>query len=222
MKVIKSTAAVLAALGLTIAATPALSYEAGDILVRGRIISINPNDDSGRIKVNNVAVAGTGVSVNSDVMPEIDFTYMVDRNWGVELILAYTEHDVGSSGLGLGNVAEVKVLPPTLTLQYHFAPDSDIRPYLGAGLNYTHFFSEDVKGPLNPGGADIDLDDSWGLALQAGVDIAVNEDWFVNLDVKYIDIDTDAHITDNLTGFDVDVNVDIDPIVWGIGIGRRF
>ncbi|MBV1875465.1 MAG: outer membrane beta-barrel protein, partial [Cycloclasticus sp.] len=207
MKIVKSTAAILAALGLTVVATPALSYEAGDILVRGRVIMVDPQDDSGRVKIDGSSVGGTGVSVDSDIMPEIDFTYMLAPNWGLELILAYSEHDVGSSGLALGNVAEVKVLPPTLTLQYHFAPNSDVRPYVGAGLNYTHFFSEDVKGPLNPGGADIDLDDSWGLALQAGVDIAVNEDWFVNLDVKYIDIDTDAHITDNVTGFDVDVDV---------------
>jgi len=221
MKIKKSAAALLAALGLTAVVTPALSYEAGDIIVRGRIINVNPQDDSGLISINGLAQGGTSVSVDSDTVPELDFTYMIDRNWGLELILAYSEHNVNTALAGLGDIAEVKVLPPTLTLQYHFSPDSNIRPYVGAGLNYTYFFSEDVTGALNPGTADIKLDDSWGLAAQAGVDIDVSEDWFVNFDVKYIDISTDAHITNSLVGT-VDVDVDIDPIVWGVGIGRRF
>jgi len=221
MQVKKSVAAVLAALGLTVVATPAISYEAGDIIVRGRIIQVNPQEDSNHVHLNGTATTSK-VSINSDIMPEVDFTYMIDKNWGVELILAYTDHEIDATGAALGflgNIIDAKVLPPTVTLQYHFAPDSNIRPYVGAGINYTHFFDEKTQGTVDGMTGDIDLQDSWGLAAQAGVDIDIDDTWFINLDVKYIDIDTTAHLTGTN---DVRVNVEVDPIVWGIGIGRAF
>ena len=214
----KSLVSLLAALAVTATVTPALAYEAGDLIVRGRVISVDPQDDSSAISINGASV-GSSATVDSDIMPELDFTYMLDPHWGLELILAYTEHEVDTKLLGLGNIAETKVLPPTLTLQYHFAPTSTIRPYVGAGINYTHFFDSEVKGGLDAPGADLDIDDSWGLAAQAGVDIDLDDTWFVNLDVKYIDIEADAHITN---GASIKVDIDIDPIVWGIGIGRTF
>ncbi|WP_020161976.1 OmpW/AlkL family protein [Cycloclasticus pugetii] len=221
MKLIKNTTVLCAALGLTVVATPSLSYETGDLIVRGRIISVDPQDDSSSVSINGASVAGSGAFVDSDIMPELDFTYMLDPHWGLELILAYTEHkvDAGGSLGGLNQIGDTKVLPPTLTLQYHFAPTSNIRPYVGAGINYTHFFDSTVKGALDAPGADLEIDDSWGLAAQAGVDIDLNDTWFVNFDVKYIDIEADAHIKN---GANIKVDIDIDPIVWGIGIGRTF
>lgn len=223
MSMKKSGVALAAALGLAAVATPAMSYEAGDIIVRARVISVNPEDDSGSVKVNGASVAGSGVSANSDVVPELDFTYMLTRNWGLELILAYSDHDVKATGTlnSLSKVASAKALPPTLTLQYHFAPDSNIRPYIGAGVNYTYYFDEEVEGALDISGSSAKLEDSWGLAAQVGVDVDIDETWFVNFDVKYIDMDTDATLKGTAAGT-VKVNVDIDPIVWGIGIGRRF
>jgi outer membrane protein len=217
----KSLVSLLAALAVTATVTPALAYEAGDLIVRGRIISVDPQDDSSTVSIDGGSVPASGASVNSDIMPEVDFTYMLDPHWGLELILAYTDHEVDASGSlsGLNQIAETKVLPPTLTLQYHFAPTSNVRPYVGAGINYTHFFDSKVKGALDTPGSDLDIDDSWGLAAQAGVDIDLNETWFVNFDVKYIDIDADAHIKN---GASIKVDIDVDPIVWGIGIGRVF
>ena len=91
---------------------------------------------------------------------------------------------------GAGNIAEVDHLPPTLSLQYHFNPDGRFRPYIGAGLNYTTFSNEDTKGAL--AGSDLELDDSWGAAGQIGADVGLNDNWFLNLAVRYIDIDSDA------------------------------
>ena len=228
MKVTKLAIALLAATGISAIATPAMAYEAGDWLVRGRVITVNPLDNSGLLDVPALGgpIAGSGVGVDADTVPELDITYMVDRNWGVELILGYSKHNVTTNGtnatvLGLGKVIEANALPPTLTLQYHFSPDSNIRPYIGAGVNYTYFFSEDVKGPLYQSGAKVDMESSWGLAAQAGVDVAINEDWFVNLDVKYIDMNTTAKFS-NTTAGSARIDVDVDPIVWGIGIGRKF
>jgi outer membrane protein len=232
MKTTKLAAAMLATLGLASAAMPAMAYEAGDWLVRGRIINVNPNDDSGTLSTD-LGNLGKGVTVDSDTVPELDITYMITRNWGAELILGYSEHTVTLSGAaanavgvsfnGSMNVIDTKVLPPTLTLQYHFMPDSNIRPYVGAGINYTYFFDESVpsNSAVAAAGDKVKLDSSWGLAAQAGVDIAINDDWFLNADVKYIDIDTTAHFTNTAAG-SAKIDADIDPFVFGIGIGRRF
>ncbi len=224
MKKTVFAAVMITGLGLSAAAVPAMAYEAGDWLVRGRIINVNPNDDSGNLYIGGASTGSEGVEVDSDTVPELDITYMLTRNWGLELILGYSEHTVKAhkTWSALGDVIDTKVLPPTLTLQYHFLPDSTVRPYVGVGVNYTYFFDEEVSGSvLDIPGADVKLDSSWGLAAQAGVDVALNQDWFVNFDVKYIDIDTEAHFSGTPVGR-AKITADIDPFVWGIGIGRRF
>lgn len=213
----------LAALCLGIAALPAAAYEAGDWVVRGRIINVSPDEESSTIRVGGVSVAGSGVSVNSDTIPELDITYMLHRNWGLELILGTSQHDVHGRGTlaGLGGIIDAKLLPPTLTLQYHFQPSSHFRPYAGLGVNYTTFYNEKVTGGLDAPGARVKMDDSWGLAVQAGMDIDINKDWFFNIDAKYIKIDTTAHFTNTAVGAAA-VDVDIDPWVIGVGFGRTF
>ena len=116
---------------------------------------------------------------------------------------------------GLGDIGETKHLPPTLTVNYHFMPGGNIRPYVGAGLNYTYFWDEETKGALN--GLDLDLDDSWGLSAQVGVDVSITDTWFGNASVRYIDIDTEADL-ESFGEFDVD----IDPWVYTVSIGRTF
>jgi outer membrane protein len=192
----------------------------GDLLVRGRIINVNPNDSSGTV----AGIAGSGVTVDSKSTVELDFTYMVRPNIGLELILATTKHDIRATGIpGLDKVAETGVLPPTLTAQYHFAPKATVRPYAGLGINYTLFYSSKTTSALDTAmgaSTDISLDNSFGLAAQAGVDIDINTDWFMNLDIKYINITTTADITAGATSTSVDV--DINPWVLGIGIGKKF
>lgn len=191
--------------------------EAGDWLVRGRLIDVNPNYDSGEVS----GIPGSGVGVNSDTTVELDFTYFLDRNWALELILATTGHDIfGTDAIqALGDVAETNVLPPTLTLQYHEYLGDNARLYVGIGANYTLFYDEKGKGPF--AGADVDLDSSFGLSTQIGLDWNVNKDWFMNLDVKYITMDTTAEIRPG-DGSVLTVDADIDPWVIGIGFGTRF
>ena len=156
--------------------------------------------------------------------PEVDFSYFLTNNIALELIAATTKHDVKGKGslAPVGKLVDTWVLPPTLTLQYHFAPNAKVRPYVGAGLNFTHFYNEDASGSLEDaiGTTKVNLSDSFGYALQAGLDVDVGKNLFVNFDVKYIDIDTTAKLT---TGNLVNkVKVSLDPIVAGIGIGMRF
>lgn len=211
--------------GLLVPVSYVQAYESGDWLVRGRVINVNPNDSSGTVSINGVDQGTEGVSVQDDTVPELDITYMLTPNWGIELILGYSKHTVDGSQSWdfLGPVAETKVLPPTLTLQYHFRPQAKLKPYVGLGLNYTYFFDEKIpsRSLLSAPGDSVKLKSSWGLAVQAGFDYALDDDWFVNVDVKYIDIDTTATYRNTSAG-SVSVSTDIDPVVFGIGIGRRF
>jgi outer membrane protein len=194
----------LAALLLTATATSVLAAE-GDLLVRGRVINIDPS-------VSTTGVLSTlNVDVKSKAAPELDFTYMVTPNIGAELILGTARHEVTAGGASLGKVSH---LPPTVTVQYHFAPDAEVRPYMGVGINYTRFYSVG----LSAGGTSLDIDkNSFGGALQAGIDIAVNKDWFVNLDVKKLYIKTDVKAGSTHLG-----TLKINPVVFGVGIGTKF
>ncbi len=87
--------------------------------------------------------------------------------------------------------------------------------YVGAGINWTIFFDESTTGALE--GANLELDDSVGLALQVGADYDIGENWFINADVRYIDIETDA----TLDGAALET-VKIDPWVIGLNLGWRF
>lgn len=209
-----------AALAAVAVATPAQA-EKGDSLIRGRAILVAPTEESSGIKP---AFPNDEVSVSDSFAPEIDFSYFLTDHIALELIAATTKHDVdGKSGVpdAIGELADTWVLPPTLTLQYHFAPKAKVRPYVGAGINYTIFYNEEASDGLEDaiGSTKVELDDSFGYALQAGVDFDLNAKMFLNLDVKYIDIDTEAKLT---TGPLVNrVDVSIDPVVVGVGIGIK-
>lgn len=216
MRSLLLTAALAAAL-----ATPAYA-EQGDWLVRLRGIYVAPQDDSGPVLP---AVPTGSVNVDDAIVPELDFTYFFTNNIAAELILATSPHDISGGGAlsPLGKIADTMALPPTLTLQYHFAPAAKVRPYVGAGINWTVFYSEDPTTSLNTalgGSTDVSLDDSFGWAVQAGVDFDITERVFLNLDVKFVDIDTTATL--DTGGVINTVDVQIDPIIVGVGLGMRF
>jgi len=170
-------------------------------------------------KSNNHDVA----EVEDGVMMTFNGTYFFSENWAVEVLAALPfKHDIDA--VGGGNVGETKHLPPTVSAQYHFLPGRKVRPYVGAGVNYTFLFEEDIDGPaLGLGnGVELELDNSVGLSAQIGVDFDISENIFLNVEVRYIDIDTDAELKIPGAG-KVDLGtVEIDPMLYGINLGFRF
>jgi outer membrane protein len=149
---------------------------------------------------------------------------MLTIHLGIEVIAATTKHcvDGGGSLAAVGRLACTWVLPPTVTLQYHFAPEGKIHPYVGAGVNWTLFYNERASTELVNaiGATDVKLSSSWGYALQAGIDFDLSEKMFLNLDVKYVDMDTNARLT---TGAAVNnLRANINPLIAGVGVGWRF
>lgn len=199
-----------------------VGIRAGDILLRARAILVAPNEDSGSILP---AFPGERVKVGNSAMPEVDATYMATDHIGFELIASTTKHTAGgvrgTTG-GIGDLASTWVLPPTLTAQYHFAPSGHIRPYVGAGINYTVFWNEKASDRLEAavGPTRVHMKDSIGWAAQAGIDVDISPRIFVNLDVKYIDIDTRVHLDTAAAGTQR-VDLGLDPLVFGIGLGLR-
>lgn len=204
----------------------AYAHQAGDWIVKGGIANVDPDGSSGPIVIGGMPQAGTGVSVDSAPTVYINLGYAFTDNLVVEVLGDITsKHDVNATGnlAALGKIVEVKTLPPTVTLQWHFSPNGRFQPYIGAGLNYTNFLSEKTTGSLNNalgGPSSVSLDSSWGLALQAGADIMLNDKWFLNFNLYWIDIDTTAKISSPAGPVSVDVGVD--PWVYGIGIGTTF
>jgi len=193
----------------TVVFTPAQAANKGDWMLRFGAAQVSPNDSSGTL----TGASTVGVAVDSDTQAFLNIGYMYTDNIAIELLAATPfEHTISATGGLSGNIATVKQLPPTLSVQYYFKPTSKFSPYVGVGLNYTTFFDEQATAVINS----ISLDDSWGYALQIGADIEMTKKWFAHVDLRYIDIETTA--TTNLGT----VDVTIDPWVFSAGVGFTF
>lgn len=209
-KVLLATALILSAL-VTLSA-----QQKGDWLVRARLLGVLPQveDDLGK--------AGE-VQINDAWVPELDFTYFFTDHLAAELILGTARHNVnvddflGNDGMKV-ELGDVQVLPPTLTLQYHFAPNHVVNPYLGAGINYTLFF--DDTDDTNAAVKSVDYDSSFGFAAQGGLNIRLCEKLHLNLDVKKVWMKSDVTVKTKLTGLEtIKTEAKINPWLVGLGLG---
>ncbi len=185
-------------------AAVAEDFKAGDLLVRARAVRLN-SDNGGSLGQGTA----TDLTINDKTIPEVDFTYFFSKNLAAELILTVPQRqDVSSAGAKIGTL---KHLPPTLTAQYHFDPVAGFKPYVGAGVNFTNFTAVDL-----PAGFNVDRQ-SYGLALQVGVDYELSKNLYLNLDVKKVQIKTDVSVNGAKIG-----DFKVDPLLVGVGLGWRF
>lgn len=183
-------------------------------MIRGRALVVLP-ETGASLQAGGAPITGAGVDISTSVVPELDITYFFTPNIAAELILGVTPHSVRGEGALAGTpIGHVWLLPPTLTLQYHFTQVGAFKPYIGAGVNYTVFFEESARGPFTK----FDLKNNVGAVLQAGVDIMIDRHWGINFDVKKVFLDTDVALNSGaVTG-----KVKIDPWLIGTGVTYRF
>lgn len=214
----KTTLAIALALAFT--STFAMA-EAGDWVVRARVVNVSPDEHS-KLDTTTVLFPGSKLAVDSNTIPELDISYYFTKNIAAELILALgSRHDVNIVGTTQAKLGSVNLLPPTLTAQWHFNPDQTFDPYLGAGVNYTRAMDNSLNlAGVNPIKVDRNM---FGLVAQAGIDINLKDGWLINADVKYIDMNTDVKVSLNGTGPWTKIDsLDINPWVFGVGIGKKF
>jgi len=196
------------AASLALFAMGAQAQEAGDWVVKFGLHNVDPDSNNG-----SVAGGAYEVDVRSNARPSLQAEYFFTPSLGLEVLAAIPfKHDIKLNGV---KAASAKQLPPTVSVQWHFNPNGKVNPFIGAGLNYTTFFSVNETGPL--AGTQLSLDSSWGLAFHTGIDFKLNDKWLLSIDGRWIDIDTKA----SLNGADIG-SVKIDPFVYGVSVGYRF
>lgn len=233
---------------LSMASASVFAQSQGDWIVRAGVGYIDPDTSSENLFFEGTELDGYQVDVDSSVRPIVNLTRMMTDNIGLELLASWPfSHDIDGDGAlsGLGKLGNTKHLPPTLSVQYHFQPNQTFRPYAGVGVNYTYFFDEsttdtlhqgiigtanDALGTDYSGGAtDLNVKNSVGLALQLGADFQFDGGWFINADLRWIDIEADARlttVTEDGDGFETILNsrvtADIDPWVFSTAVGFHF
>lgn len=179
--------------------------------IRLRGIAVLPNDSA------DISVIGGDIDIDNAYVPELDLSWFFTENIATELVLATTKHDARAVNTAIGNVdvGEFWLLPPTLLLQYHLPLAGGLKPYVGAGINYTIVYNQDAAGGTV---TDLDIDNGFGYALQIGVDYFIDESWHVNFDVKRLWLNLDGELNNGAIAADIDV----DPWIVGLGVGYRF
>ena len=208
--------------------TTAFANQAGDILIRGGGTSVNPDSDKAA-----VLLAGNdstmSLSVDDNTQLGLNFVYFYSHNWAIELLAATPfTHDVvindPNAVLGVDGVklAEVTQLPPTLSALYYIETGTAFKPYVGVGINYTHFFKEEFEAaPKTLGLSNLKLDGSFGFAVQVGADYEIDKNWSVNVSARYIDISSD--VTFDVAGDNIGkATVDVNPMVYSLMLGYKF
>ncbi|SHL48836.1 OmpW/AlkL family protein [Roseibium suaedae] len=180
--------------------------------IRVRALGVITQDD-GSVD----GVAGSDLSFSDTVIPELDITYFFTDNIAAELILGTTYAKVYGEGSisGLNQIGKTWVLPPTLTLQYHFTNFGAFKPYVGAGVNYTIFYSQSADSADK-----LHVKNAFGAAVQAGFDYMIDDHWGVNLDVKKIFMEPDFDVT--VAGTKMSGKAELNPWLIGAGITYRF
>ena len=181
----------------------------GSFQVRLRGVGVLPSP-SADITISGANIGGK-TQVSDSFIPEADLTYFLTSNIAIEAIAAVTKHSVSNSVAG--PVANVWLLPPTVTAQYHFDPSGAIRPYVGAGINYTFFYDAHSALP------NISFANNLGWALQGGADVPLGDGpYFLNFDAKKLFLGT----TIKAAGGAVRASASLDPWLVGAGVGMRF
>ncbi len=184
----------------------------------------------------DIGIIGGKIDVDNNIIPELDFTYFFTENFAAELILGVSRHSVQTKGSNLTaiegpssadvDLGSALLLPPTLMFQYHHRFAKILKPYVGAGVNYTMFL--DVKNGV---AQKVKYQDKFGWGYQLGLDIDITDKFFINIDLKKLFLKTNVTVdATNLlpnnvapgSELAIPAKVKLDPLLIGFGVGMRF
>jgi len=213
--IVSAVSALALAGGLCAAARPAGAAE-GSWLVRGNLSVVDPGNDSDEVS----GFSRSGVQFEPSGTLSLSGSYFVNDYVGLELATALpSETQLRGNGrmrgLGIDQMADVTVLPATFSVQLHIPNPTPLTPYLGVGVNYTHFYEEDSR--IN--GLDVKVDDAWGLAGKIGLDANLGAGLLLGANVQYINMTTTAKFSGVI---DDNVDMQVDPWIYSVGLGYRF
>ena len=225
-------------------AMPVMAHEAGTWIIKGGVGMVSPKSDNMFLETTELIpsgdiIEGSTIQVDDGSSLVLSATYMLKDHWGIEILAALPfEHDFEITGTLNGSpvvvpVGKTKHLPPTVSFQYHFAPDATFQPYVGLGVNYTLFFSESLESgiPGSTGILDLDIKNSAGVAVQFGADWAFGENWLASIEGRWIQIESDIAFDIDLEpfggpgivrGVELPPLLEINPWVFNLNVGYQF
>lgn len=215
---------------LALAATPAMAQgddsREGDVQIKVLGTAVLPDGKITDINVNLPGLPATlQTKANDNVVPTLAIEYFLSNNVSIETIAGTTQHDVDTvAGIPAGAelVSDALLLPATVTAKYHFDLGG-VKPYVGAGVAYFMWLKDDPGAATLPlGVTETNLSDEFGVALQAGFDVPVNDKGLgISVDVKRYFIDTTARwfVGNTLA---IETEHKLDPWVISAGISYRF
>lgn len=232
MSILRNFASLAASVGLAIgllSSGPALAGdENGNFMIRLQGTAVITQDKLKSLNhstIGDLKALGFDAEVSNEIVPTATLTYFLNRNWSLELLCCFAKHSIDlKPGPGFANlageVANMWIFPPAVTLQYHFTGMGALKPYVGAGVQYIHFFNE--KTGANPiGASSVNVSDAFGPILQAGIDVSLGSGWYLNADVKKSWLDTKV-TWQNALGGTIVAKDNIDPLIISVGLGYRF
>lgn len=190
----------------------------GNFMIKAGVSGVLPNSEFDGLFANGTrALTGDIAEVDDSWVPSLTLTYFVNKNIGVELFCCFAQHGIEGKGPLAGvELGETMIFPPILSLQYHFDGMGRIKPYVGAGVQFIHFFDESPEAI----GTSLDIDSAFGFSLQGGVDVELGSGWYAGADVRYTWLDSEATITAGPARLTTDF--DLDPLIVSAHVGYRF
>ena len=220
----------LAAMLVLLSCTSVTAQEQGDWLLRLGLVNFDPSDSRGLLQSSTGAnLNGAFVAMDDNTQLAVTIGYMLTDSWAIEAeTSASFKHEIAISGmqtqgLNTGSLGDTYLVTPTLSALYYFgSPRRTLRPYVGAGINYTRFFQGSLGAQTRSelGASNLELDDSVGIALRAGFDWELNNGWFINTSVSRIDMSTTVSFQTPGNRFFGDK--ELNPWIYMLTLGHKF
>ncbi len=181
----------------TMLSSPALAADAGTVQVKLMATGVLPDGKIDKVNTDLIGLpAGSQSTANDNVVPTLAIDYYVSPAVSIETICCFTQHHVtGAGALAGADLAQhVLILPATVTLKYHLDA-GPIKPYVGVGPSVFFYFSEKPGADaIALGAAKLKMDNKFGVAIQGGFDIPVNDTGMgISLDAKKYFMKTTTH-----------------------------